>query len=91
MEAAAMNVGDAFFIQAAEDCLSHLRERSGEAARITDKNPFNFQWAGLVHIVFPRAALIHCRRSPIDTALLLPRLRAPDGSLAASSPARPLS
>jgi tetratricopeptide (TPR) repeat protein len=85
MEAVAMNVGDEFFIQAAEDCLRHLRERSGEAARITDKNPFNFQWAGLVHIVFPRAALIHCRRSPIDTALSIhqtffsDRVRLPTG------------
>lgn len=88
MEAAAMNVGDEFFIQAAEDCLRHLRERSGEAARITDKNPFNFQWAGLVHIVFPRAALIHCRRSPIDTALSIhqtffsDRVRLPTGGSA---------
>jgi tetratricopeptide (TPR) repeat protein len=88
MEAAAMNVGDEFFIQAAEDCLRHLRERSGEAARITDKNPFNFQWAGLIHIVFPRAVLIHCRRSPIDTALSIhqtffsDRVRLPTGGSA---------
>jgi hypothetical protein len=69
MEAAAMNVGDEFFVQAAGDFLRHLRERAADAARITDKNPFNFQRAGLIHLVFPRATRIHCRRSPIDTAL----------------------
>jgi hypothetical protein len=31
--------------------------------------PFNFQWAGLIHLAFPRATIIHIRRSPIDTAL----------------------
>jgi tetratricopeptide (TPR) repeat protein len=88
MEAAAMNVGDEFFIQTAADFLRHLRERSGEAAKIADKNPFNFQWAGLIHIVFPRAALIHCRRSPIDTALSIhqtffsDRVRLPTGGAA---------
>jgi tetratricopeptide (TPR) repeat protein len=88
MEAAAMNVGDEFFIPAAEACLRHLRERSGEAERITDKDPFNFQWAGLFHIVFPRAAVIHCRRSPIDTALSIhqtffsDRVRLPTGGAA---------
>jgi Sulfotransferase family len=39
------------------------------AARVTDKMPLNFQWAGLIHLAFPRATIIHCRRSPIDTAL----------------------
>jgi hypothetical protein len=62
-------VDDEFFVKAATDRLINLRERGGAAARITDKNPFNFEWAGLIHIVFPRATLIHCRRSPIDTAL----------------------
>jgi tetratricopeptide (TPR) repeat protein len=66
---AAMTVGDDFITQAAADRLRVLRERSRDAARITDKNPFNFLWAGLVHLAFPRAAMIHCRRSPIDTAL----------------------
>ncbi len=65
----ASSVNDEFFVQAATDCLRLLRERSADAARVTDKNPFNFLWAGLIHLVFPGAALIHCRRSPIDTAL----------------------
>jgi hypothetical protein len=31
--------------------------------------PFNFLWAGLIHLVFPRAVIIHCRRAAVDTAL----------------------
>src|SRR5258708_37843779 len=31
--------------------------------------PFNFLWAGLIHLAFPRAAIIHCRRNAVDTAL----------------------
>jgi hypothetical protein len=36
---------------------------------VTDKMPFNFLWAGLIHVAFPRAIIIHCRRAPVDTAL----------------------
>jgi tetratricopeptide (TPR) repeat protein len=39
------------------------------AARVTDKMPFNFLWAGLIHLAFPRAIIIHCRRAAVDTAL----------------------
>ena len=31
--------------------------------------PFNFLWAALIHVSFPRATIIHCRRAAIDTAL----------------------
>ena len=40
-----------------------------DAARVTDKMPFNFLWIGLVHILFPRARIVHCRRNPVDTCL----------------------
>jgi hypothetical protein len=46
-----------------------LRAIGPKAARVTDKMPFNFLWAGLVHLALPRATFIHCRRAPIDTAL----------------------
>ena len=36
---------------------------------MTDKMPFNFIWAGLIHLAFPSATIIHCRRAAIDTAL----------------------
>ncbi len=59
----------AFLEGAAADYLKLLREIGRKAARVTDKMPFNFLWAGLIHLAFPRAPIIHCRRTPIDTAL----------------------
>ena len=53
----------------ARDYLDALDLVSRTAPRITDKNPFNFLWAGWVHVVFPRATIVHCRRHPIDTCL----------------------
>ena len=46
-----------------------LRSIAPKAPRVTDKMPFNFLWAGLIHMAFPRAIILHCRRTPIDTAL----------------------
>jgi hypothetical protein len=46
-----------------------LRAIAPKAARVTDKMPFNFIWAGLIHLAFPRATIIHCRRAAVDTAL----------------------
>jgi tetratricopeptide (TPR) repeat protein len=60
---------DAFLTKAAEDYLGVLRAIAPTAARVTDKMPFNFVWAGLIHVAFPRAIIIHCRRAAIDTAL----------------------
>ena len=58
-----------FQAQAAVDYLGLLRAIGPKAARVTDKMPFNFLWAGLIHLAFPRATIIHCRRAAIDTAL----------------------
>ena len=46
-----------------------LREHAPEAARVTDKMPYNFQWIGLARILFPNARFIHVRRDPVDTCL----------------------
>lgn len=53
----------------AGDYLRELRAISPDAARVTDKMPFNFLWVGLIRLAFPNAVIVHCRRSPIDTAL----------------------
>jgi tetratricopeptide (TPR) repeat protein len=53
----------------AGDYLARLRQYSTNAARVTDKMPFNFLWLGLIRLAFPRARIIHCRRHPIDTCL----------------------
>ena len=58
-----------FLPKAAADYLGVLRAIAPTAARVTDKMPFNFLWAGLIHVAFPRAIIIHCRRAAIDTAL----------------------
>ena len=65
----ARSLDDDFVARAAGDCLTLLRSISPTASWVVDKNPWNFYWIGLIHIVFPDAAIIHCRRSPIDTAL----------------------
>ena len=58
-----------FLATAAADYLGVLRAIAPTAARVTDKMPFNFLWAGLIHLAFPRATIIHCRRAAVDTAL----------------------
>ena len=58
-----------FLMKAATDYLGALRAIAPTAARVTDKMPFNFLWAGLIHRAFPRATIIHCRRDVVDTAL----------------------
>jgi tetratricopeptide (TPR) repeat protein len=58
-----------FLAKAAADYLGVLRAIAPTAARVTDKMPFNFLWAGLIHVAFPRAVFIHCRRAAVDTAL----------------------
>jgi tetratricopeptide (TPR) repeat protein len=63
------NLVSEFLAKAAADYLGVLRAIAPEAARVTDKMPFNFLWAGLIHMAFPRATIIHCRRDAVDTAL----------------------
>ena len=58
-----------FLAKAAVDYLGLLRTIAPKVARVTDKMPFNFLWAGLIHTAFPRAIIIHCRRAAVDTAL----------------------
>ncbi len=49
--------------------LAGLDKVSATAARVTDKLPFNFENLGLLALLFPQAALIHCRRDALDTCL----------------------
>jgi len=58
-----------FVAKAAADYLGVLRAIAPKAARVTDKMPFNFLWAGLIHVAFPKATIVHCRRAAVDTAL----------------------
>lgn len=39
----------------------------GGALSITDKNPFNFESAGLIAALFPDAKIVNVRRNPVET------------------------
>lgn len=49
--------------------LQKLESISADASYVTDKMPFNFMHLGLISMLFPNAAIIHCRREPLDTCL----------------------
>ena len=68
-EAGAVGNEMKFLRGAASNYLRVLKDLGRNAARVTDKNPFNFLWAGLIHLALPKATIIHCRRAAIDTAL----------------------
>jgi Sulfotransferase family len=49
------------------DYLAGVCAAAPAAARITEKTPANFRFAGLIHLALPGARLIHVRRDPVDT------------------------
>jgi tetratricopeptide (TPR) repeat protein len=51
----------------AESYLAPLRAMAPAAARIVDKMPSNFRFAGLIHLALPGARIIHTQRDPLDT------------------------
>lgn len=53
--------------EAANDYLGSLQERHATpAARLVDKAPTNFFHIGLIALLFPKAAIVWCRRDPRD-------------------------
>jgi tetratricopeptide (TPR) repeat protein len=62
-------IDPAWVEEAAHEYRALLAGISPSARRVTDKRPNNFHWIGLIHAVFPRARVIHCRRHPVDTCL----------------------
>jgi len=52
----------------AAEILSRLDAVDTEACRVSNKLPQNFLHLGLLALLFPRARVIHCVRSPMDTA-----------------------
>src|SRR5262245_15008965 len=46
-----------------------VRAHAPTAERIADKMPWNFHFAGLIHLALPNARIIHARRDPVDTCL----------------------
>jgi len=62
-----VNLDDIAFLE--REFLAMLRKVGGDAPRIIDKMPPNYRMLGLIHIVFPKAKVIHIRRNPVDTCL----------------------
>jgi Flp pilus assembly protein TadD len=54
--------------QWARDYLAEISLRPG-IAYVIDKNPLNFQAAGLIAQLFPNAIMIHLRRNPLEVGL----------------------
>src|SRR5206468_10485808 len=46
-----------------------IRALAPDAERVADKMPWNFHFAGLIHLTMPNARIIHVRRDPVDTCL----------------------
>jgi hypothetical protein len=55
--------------EASERYLARLNDFSSTAPRVVDKHPINFRHLGLIAALFPNAAIVHCRRDPLDTCL----------------------
>ena len=51
--------------------LDHVRALDPGAARVTDKLPGNFLHLGFIATIVPGAAIVHCRRDPLDNAISL--------------------
>jgi tetratricopeptide (TPR) repeat protein len=69
VQAAPEGLNRSFTQRLANNYIETLRKISPATARVTDKNAFNFIRLGLIHLIFPQARIIHCRRSPMDTCL----------------------
>ncbi len=50
-----------------DDVAARLCILSTEAAHVVDKLPANYRHLGLIHLILPRAAIIHVRREAMDT------------------------
>jgi tetratricopeptide (TPR) repeat protein len=55
--------------EAARCYLDGLSRLSSEKSRITDKMPDNYLHVGFLHLLFPQARIIHCRRDLRDIAV----------------------
>lgn len=61
-EAAIRRLGEVYLAQAGRDV-------PPQARRVTDKMPLNARHLGLMRLMLPRAAILHCRKHPADTCL----------------------
>ncbi|RVU36252.1 sulfotransferase family protein [Hwanghaeella grinnelliae] len=53
----------------ADEYLRVIDAKYPDAPFVVDKMPANYQYLGLIRIIFPAATIIHIRRNPVDTCL----------------------
>jgi tetratricopeptide (TPR) repeat protein len=53
----------------AERYLSVLKKRNRKALRVVDKMPHNYEFLGLITLMFPNAKIVNCNRDPMDNCL----------------------
>ncbi|MCK4706900.1 MAG: sulfotransferase, partial [Gammaproteobacteria bacterium] len=63
------NMSSDYATKMAEDHIETLSQMAPDASYIVDKMPHNFLGLGEINLLFPKATVIHCRRSSIDTCL----------------------
>jgi len=56
-----------FFAEMGAEYINKTRVLSTKATFIVDKMPHNFIFIGLIHLILPKAKIIHCRRNALDT------------------------
>ncbi|MGC1729608.1 MAG: tetratricopeptide repeat protein [Steroidobacteraceae bacterium] len=61
--------GAALIADLARDYLQRVAALGEGRARVVDKMPANFLYAGLIHAALPRARIIHMQRHPLDTCV----------------------
>ncbi|HEX7644749.1 MAG TPA: tetratricopeptide repeat protein [Burkholderiaceae bacterium] len=62
---AGFSVGD--FRRLGEQYVEQVWRNAPEAPYITDKMPSNFFYIGMIHLMLPRARIIHAMRDPMDS------------------------
>jgi len=61
------NTAHVDFATLGRNYVNSTRPMTGGTARFIDKLPFNYLYAGLIHLAFPNAKIISLTRNPIDT------------------------
>lgn len=60
---------DKVFADAGHDYLDMLHARFPGLRHVTDKMPGNFLLIGFLHMMLPKARIVHCTRNPVATCL----------------------
>lgn len=60
---------DKVFADAGHDYLDMLHARYPGSRHVTDKMPGNFLLIGFLHLMLPKAKIVHCARNPVATCL----------------------